>query len=210
MEYWGAGGYHVFWRPPVEEETILTEAAPLKYHVLVGGCRPGSRILIHTGWSSDFFRVVFAGGSSDNLTTIGVEGVNRAGIGPCEEVATVLPPKPDLVVPSVSVPPVSLVTGQSFQITYEVRNDGDGTAAYRPMLRIYQSPDDTITTSDTEVANAEILAVFVGQSRTGAISLTAPSAAGTYYYGACATDNFGRESDSTNNCSEAVEVTVIG
>ena len=65
VEYRGSGAYHVSWRQPFE-------GPALKYHVLVGGCRPGSRILIHTGWSSDFFRVVFAGSELHNLATIGV------------------------------------------------------------------------------------------------------------------------------------------
>ena len=214
VEYWGAGGYHVFWRQPVEEGTMLTEA-PLKYHVLVGGCRPGSRILIHTGWSSDFFRVVFAGGSSDNLTTIGVEGVNRAGIGPCVEVETVLPPQPDLVVRSPSVSRSSLGTGESFSLSVWVGNEGAGNAAWRPTLRYYRSDDGgTISDGDTEEGaertpeQKEIGALFAGQTRRHQITLTAPSAAGTYYYGACMVANSGLESDITNNCSGSVQVVV--
>ena len=41
------------------------------------------------------------------------------------------------------------------------------------------------------------------------ITLTAPSTAGTYYYGACVDSETG-ESDTTNNCSAAVTVTVSG
>ena len=222
VEYWGGGeggDYHVFWRPPVEEETILTEAAPLKYHVLVGGCRPGSRILIHTGWSSYFFRVVSAGGSSDNLTTIGVEGVNRAGIGPCVEVETVLPPQPDLVVRSPTVSDNSLDTGDSFTLSVTVGNEGAGNAAARTTLRYYRSTDGgTITGSpsdgDTEEGaertdeQKEIGALFAGDTRSHSISLTAPSAAGTYYYGACVYGGRVEETDITNNCSGSVAVVV--
>ena len=39
------------------------------------------------------------------------------------------------------------------------------------------------------------------------ISLTAPSTAGTYYYGACV-DALTDESDTTNNCSASVKVDV--
>ena len=39
------------------------------------------------------------------------------------------------------------------------------------------------------------------------IDLTAPSAADTYYYGACVEAVAG-ESDATNNCSTSVQVTV--
>ena len=39
------------------------------------------------------------------------------------------------------------------------------------------------------------------------IDLTAPSSAGTYYYGACVNSVTG-ESDTSNNCSSAVTVTI--
>ena len=46
-----------------------------------------------------------------------------------------------------------------------------------------------------------------GATSPESISLTAPSSAGTYYYGACV-DTVTGESDTTNNCSSAVSVTV--
>ena len=46
-----------------------------------------------------------------------------------------------------------------------------------------------------------------GGSGDESIDLTAPSTAGTYYYGACV-DSVSGESDTTNNCSASVEVTV--
>ena len=39
------------------------------------------------------------------------------------------------------------------------------------------------------------------------ISLNAPSSAGTYYYGACV-ESVSGESDTNNNCSDGVSVTV--
>ena len=215
VEYWGAGKAVTTTSSGGSRWRGTNTAAPLKYHVLVGGCRPGSRILIHTGWSSDFFRVVSAGGSSNNLTTIGVEGVNRAGIGPCEEVATVLPPKPDLVVRSPSVSDSSLGTGESFTLSVTVGNEGAGNAAWRPTLRYYRSDDGgTISDGDTEEGaertreQKKIGVLFAGQTRRHQITLTAPSAAGTYYYGACMDANSGLESDITNNCSGSVQVVV--
>ena len=41
------------------------------------------------------------------------------------------------------------------------------------------------------------------------VRLTAPAAVGTYYYGACV-DGVPGESDRANNCSESVEVQVLG
>ena len=43
----------------------------------------------------------------------------------------------------------------------------------------------------------------------GSINLTAPLSAGTYYYGACV-DSVSGESDTNNNCSTGVRVTVSG
>ena len=46
-----------------------------------------------------------------------------------------------------------------------------------------------------------------GESGDESVSLTAPSTPGTYYYGACV-DSVSGESDTRNNCSSAVTVTV--
>ena len=46
-----------------------------------------------------------------------------------------------------------------------------------------------------------------GATSPESISLTAPSSTGTYYYGACV-DAVTGDSDTTNNCSSAVSVTV--
>ena len=100
-------------------------------------------------------------------------------------------PEPDLVVRSPTVSDSSLETGESFSLSVTVGNDGAGNAAWRPLLSYYRSTDGTITTSDTEEGDErtdeekEIGALFAGQTRLHQITLTAPSAAGTYYYGAC-------------------------
>ena len=85
----------------------------------------------------------------------------------------------------------------------------------RPTLRYYRSDDGgTITDGDTEEGaertdeKKEIGALFAGQTRRHQIILTAPSAAGRYYYGACVSGNSGLESDITNNCSGSVAVVV--
>ena len=85
-------------------------------------------------------------------------------------------------------------------------NDGDGAAA-ATTLRYYRSTDGTITTSDTEEGTDAMRGLSAGATSPESISLTAPSSAGTYYYGACVDAATG-ESDTTNNCSSAVSVTV--
>ena len=115
---------------------------------------------------------------------------------------------PDLVVESPSVSESDVEPGASFTLSATVRNGGDGEAA-ATTLRYYRSTDATITTGDTEVGTDAVSALAASAASVESISLTAPSSAGTYYYGACVGSVSG-ESDTTNNCSSAVRVTVGG
>ena len=67
--------------------------------------------------------------------------------------------------------------------------------------------DVTITTADTAVGTAAVGELAAAGTHAASIDLTAPAAAGTYYYGACV-DAVAEESDPTNNCSTAAAVTV--
>ena len=113
---------------------------------------------------------------------------------------------PDLAVGSPTVSDDSLDTGASFTLSATVQNDGDGAAA-ATTLRYYQSTDATITSSDTAVGTDAVGGLATAATSSESIDLTAPSAAGTYYYGACV-DAVTGESDTTNNCSSSVQVTV--
>ena len=113
---------------------------------------------------------------------------------------------PDLVVQTPSVSDSSPNTGGSFTLSAAVRNQGNGRSA-STTLRYYRSTDETISTSDTEVGTDTVSALTPAGASDGSISLTAPSTAGTYYYGACV-DPVSGESNSQNNCSTAVRVTV--
>ena len=93
-----------------------------------------------------------------------------------------------------------------FTLSVAVRNTGRA-ATPGTTSRYYRSSDSTITSGDTEVGTSTVNRLYPRQSVLGAIILTAPSDAGTYYYGACV-DSVARESDTTNNCSSGVEVTV--
>ena len=123
-------------------------------------------------------------------------------------IAVGVPPAPDLVVGSPSVSNSSPLTGASFTLSATVRNQGSGPSA-ATTLRYYRSTDATITTGDTQVGTDAVGALSASGTSDESISLTAPASAGTYYYGACVivvTD----ESDTSNNCSDAVTVTVGG
>ena len=112
----------------------------------------------------------------------------------------------DLVVGSPSVSDDSPVAGAVFTLSATVRNGGDGAAA-ATTLRYYRSADATITTSDTAAGTDAVGALSASGTSAESIDLTAPPSAGTYYYGACV-DAVADESDTTNNCSTSVQVTV--
>ena len=116
------------------------------------------------------------------------------------------PKRPDLVVTSPSVNDSGPAAGAQFTLSATVRNDGEGTAA-ATTLRYYRSTDATITTTDTALGTVAIAGLAGSGSSSQSVELTAPSRPGTYYYGACV-DPVTDESDTTNNCSGSVEVTV--
>ncbi len=97
-------------------------------------------------------------------------------------------------------------TGDSFNLSATVSNDGDGSSA-TTTLRYYRSTDATISSSDTQVGTDAVGALAASGTSAESISLTAPSTAATYYYGACV-DAVTGESSATNNCSSSVQVTV--
>ena len=96
--------------------------------------------------------------------------------------------------------------GGSFTLPTTVRNDGDASSA-ATTLRYYRSADATISESDTAIGSDGV--PVLGASRTSGqlIELTAPWTLGTYHYGACV-DAVEGESDTGNNCSTALAVTV--
>ena len=110
----------------------------------------------------------------------------------------------DLVMGSPSVSGSSPATGGAFTLSATVSNDGDVESA-ATTLRYYRSTDATITTSDTAVGTDAVGALAASGTSSESIDLTAPSTAGTYYYGACV-DAVSGESDTTNNCSASVQV----
>ena len=118
---------------------------------------------------------------------------------------TVPEPQPDLVV-AASVDDGNLNTDESFTLSATVRNAGDEQSA-ASMLRYYRSTDSTISSSDTQVGTDAVGALAAAASSAESIEQTAPSTAGTYYYGACV-DAVADESDTTNNCSASVTIAV--
>ena len=112
----------------------------------------------------------------------------------------------DLVVVSPSVSDANLGAGGSFTLNVIVRNRGSLEASVT-VLRYYRSTDSTISTTDAQVGTVVVDRLAAGAESTKSIALTAPSSAGTYYYGACV-DSVTGESNTSNNCSDGVEVEV--
>ena len=113
---------------------------------------------------------------------------------------------PDLVVRTPSVSESSPGIGVSFTLSATVSNAGDGESA-ATTLHYYRSTDATISMGDTEVGTDAVGALAAAGASDELISLTAPPTAGTYYYGACV-DQVSGESNTQNNCSNAVTVTL--
>ena len=133
--------------------------------------------------------------------------VRPAGAPPRTDVidATASRSEADLWV-SASASGRDLSPGEAFELRATVGNIGDlETSA--TTLRYYRSADAAITTGDTELGTDAVNALAASGTSSEAIALTAPSTVGTYYYGACA-DAVAGESDTSNNCSAAVAVTV--
>ena len=138
-----------------------------------------------------------------------VSAINTEGSGPPSNVATATTeaaPIVDLVVDTPTVDTSAPTAGARFTLTATVRNQGNGRSD-STTLRYYRSTDSRITTDDTQVATDSVLSLDPLRSGNQSTGLTAPSNPGTYYYGACV-DAVSDESDTTNNCSAAVVVTV--
>ena len=119
---------------------------------------------------------------------------------------TVQTSPPDLVVESISASESAVEPGESFRLSATVRNQGSGEAR-STTLRYYRSANVSISDSDTEVDTDSVSSLDADETSDEWDSLTAPSTAGVYYYGACV-DSVSGESNTSNNCSTAIRITV--
>ncbi|MDE0024328.1 MAG: hypothetical protein OXP69_07930, partial [Spirochaetaceae bacterium] len=116
------------------------------------------------------------------------------------------PPRPDLVVESLSVSGDVPTAGASFRLSATVHNAGRGSAA-ATTLRVYRSDDETINPADEEVGAVTVAGLAALARRATPVTVAAASSPGTFSYRACA-DPVAEESDLANNCSAAIPVTV--
>ena len=115
------------------------------------------------------------------------------------------PARPDLVVEAFSVDETNPDPGELLSVEASVRNRG-GSESPSSRVRFYWSSDATITTADTELADRYVFRLDPSESDDSSALVRAPSSYGTYYFGACV-DAVDGESDTANNCSEAIAVT---
>ena len=112
--------------------------------------------------------------------------------------------EPDLVVQSPTVSDTTLTPDQSFTFSATVRNEG-GSASMATTLIYYRR---RLAGGDwTAVGRDDVGRLAASRGSLRSIVLTAPAQAGSYQYRACDTPVSG-ESDTDNNCSTAVRVTV--
>ena len=165
------------------------------------GTSPEATIVTATGPAGDYYYGACVDSVSGETDT-----TNNCSSGVQVTVTAAPQTRPDLVVESPSLSDSSLGTGESFWLHASVRNTGDGISA-ATTLRYFRSTDSTITHSDTEVGTDDVGSQDPSDTDSEQVELTAPSNAGTYYYGACA-DTVSGESNTNNNCSDGVRVTV--
>ena len=114
---------------------------------------------------------------------------------------------PDLVIDGVRVDAATVKVFGGVRMHIVIQNQGT-IRAPATMLEFYRSLDATISTEDTLLRSMPI-----GQLDKGRITAThtvLPGAleTGKYYYGVCITPVEG-ESNTTNNCSEAIEIEFV-
>ena len=114
---------------------------------------------------------------------------------------------PDLAVGAPSSGGSSVPPDRPMALWATVRNQGGGDAD-ATTLRYYRSTDPAMSTSDTEVATRPVRALGADAPIHRNMIVIMPDDVGErYYYGACV-DAVPDESDTTNNCSSSVRVTV--
>ena len=107
-----------------------------------------------------------------------------------------------LVIESVQPSASTLASRESFTLTATFRNDGSTTSA-RTEVAFYRSSDDSITFRDTSIGTDFVSAIAARGTGQVSLTLNAPTAAGTYYYGVCLGDDVG------SDVCPVTEITVV-
>ncbi|PIE56212.1 MAG: hypothetical protein CSA34_04815, partial [Desulfobulbus propionicus] len=87
-----------------------------------------------------------------------------------------------------------------------VKNQGSATST-GTTLRYYRSTDSAISTADTLLSTQSVAALQPNATAEQTLNVTAPTAPGTYWIGACV-DSVNGEANIENNCSTGIQITV--
>ena len=131
------------------------------------------------------------------------------GDGVSAQIAATALAGPDLAV-SVAPDSVAVAPGGSFRFAVTIRNQGDADAA-ATRVRTFVSADTVVTTSDDETGEpADVPALAAGKSAEGTVQVSVSSSAspGTVLYLGQCVDAVPGESDTANNCSNALTIVV--
>lgn len=116
---------------------------------------------------------------------------------------------PDLVV-DMSRDSVTVAPGDRFRFSVTIRNQGESDAAATRM-RTFESADTAITTSDNEISSpADVPALAPGEFARGraTVTLSGSASPGTVLHLGQCVDAVPGESDTGNNCSNALTIVV--
>ena len=146
-----------------------------------------------------------------------VDGEKKSSNNYAEVTITVQEIRPDLVIESITVSRADDTTktgyinvnpGDKFKLNITVKNEGSPTRA-ETFVKYYRSQNATLSETDTPITTGGSVSLTGKSSFSRILQVTAPQNPGIYYYGACV-DSIPGESNTDNNCSEVVRVTVSG
>ena len=146
-----------------------------------------------------------------------VDGEKKSSNNYAEVTITVQEIRPDLVIESITVSRADDTTktgyinvnpGDKFKLNITVKNEGSPTRA-ETFVKYYRSQNATLSETDTPITTGGSVSLTGKSSFSRILQVTAPQNPGIYYYGACV-DSVPGESNTDNNCSEVVRVTVSG
>ena len=115
----------------------------------------------------------------------------------------------DLSITAFSASPTTISLNGTINLVATVRNNGTATSE-QTTLFFYRSDDRIISTSDAPVTRRgkDVNSIPAGNSVDVRVTITGPSSAGTYYYGACI-ETVSGDTNTSNNCSVGRAVTVF-
>lgn len=115
----------------------------------------------------------------------------------------------DLLFTEVAPRSVSVSPGDTVDAVFTAMNGGSA-ASTETFVRFFQSADSTISTDDSELGVADMPALDPAQEVSLNVTMIFPAdiPPGKLYVGACM-DPVSGESDTTNNCSPGIEITVL-